>query len=410
MSLKQKPEEITDKLISPTFPRSYFRPNRQTGHDGRTDFMIANELVETLKQLSYQEDTTLFEIFLAALYILMNRYSGQEDLVVVTPMLGGELSETKRLLGNSLSTLALRIDLSDGLNFVDFLTQVRKMVQEVIHTKDVPFEKRVDELQTGLSLGHAPISQVLFNYERFSQSLTQAAGPETSEEVKGWSEEPLDLTIEIVETDDALSCMFRFNDDLIDARAVRHLHNQYLFILQQIARNPNSSLDSYSLVTDSSQDLLPDPREPIPETSFHPIPELIALWANRTPAATAVEMGEECWTYRELTESASELARLLLAHGLSKEDVVAVQGKRSFGLISSMIGVLMAGGVLLTIDPNLSLESKQLCCVKPERPLWFLPITRPFRLMPAFFAYRSPRKPENRGAESVNNSKSNSQN
>ncbi|MFN2236119.1 MAG: amino acid adenylation domain-containing protein, partial [Anaerolineales bacterium] len=206
----------------------------------------------------------------------------------------------------------------------------------------------------------APISQVLFNYERFSQSLPQAAGAETSEEVKGWSEEPLDLTIEIVETDDALSCMFRFNDDLIDARAVRHLHNQYLFILQQIARNPNSSLDSYSLVTDSSQDLLPDPREPIPEPSFHPIPELIALWANRTPAATAVEMGGKSWTYRELTESASELARLLLEQGLSKEDVVAVQGKRSFGLISSMIGVLMAGGVLLMLDPNLPLERQSI--------------------------------------------------
>src|SRR5260370_19643443 len=99
-----------------------------------------------------------------------------------------------------------------------------------------------------------------------------------------------------------------------------------------------------------SQTLLPDPSMVLSEPRCEPITNVFASWVNSMPEQPAIRQGDHTWTYSELAQSGRSLADVLLAHGLDRGDVVGIVGQRSFGLIASMLRVLVSGGGLLTID------------------------------------------------------------
>jgi amino acid adenylation domain-containing protein len=135
---------------------------------------------------------------------------------------------------------------------------------------------------------------------------------------------------------------------------------QIKHLLVQAAEHPELSLQSYSLVTPSARLQLPNPQIEMPEPWHEPITTHFASWMGRTAEQTAVCEGEYSWTYTELAKAAHALAHALVVHGVEKGNIVAVTGGRSFGLIASMVGVLLSGGVLLNLDPSLPHHQRQL--------------------------------------------------
>ena len=138
------------------------------------------------------------------------------------------------------------------------------------------------------------------------------------------------------------------------------LLKQLRHLLEQIALAPEQPIHSYSLVTPESRALLPDPSMVLLEPQYEPITSVIASWVNSMPEQPAIRQRDHSWTYRELSQSGHSLAHVLLAHGLDRGEVVGIVGRRSFGLIASMLGVLLSGGVLLTIDRTLPPNRQRL--------------------------------------------------
>jgi non-ribosomal peptide synthetase component F len=148
-----------------------------------------------------------------------------------------------------------------------------------------------------------------------------------------------------------------YNSDLFDRERMVTMLDQLHLLLDQIVTAPDKLISDYSLLDADSQAKLPDPRITISEPRLEPITEAIMAQA---PSNTAICKGEQKWTYAELASRAEQIARALVADGLSKGEVVAVIGPPGFGLIAGMLGVFRSGGVLLTLDPNLPSERQQL--------------------------------------------------
>lgn len=135
---------------------------------------------------------------------------------------------------------------------------------------------------------------------------------------------------------------------------------QYRHLLDQVVSAPEKLVRSYSLVTPESRVLLPDPSAVLAELPQQLVTNKFLSWAKQTPGQPAVSQGEQTWTYEQLAERADTFARVLRVSGLEPGDVVAVHGRRSFGLIAGMIGTLLSGAVLLLMDYNLPNQRKQL--------------------------------------------------
>ena len=137
-------------------PTDLARPLQPSFAGGRHSLVLAPEITARLKELSRQENATLFMTLLAAFQLLLCRYSGQEDISVGIPAANRNHVELEELIGFFLDTLVLRTDLSGAPSFRELLRRVQKVTLEAYAHADVPFEKLVQELQPERSLNQTP--------------------------------------------------------------------------------------------------------------------------------------------------------------------------------------------------------------------------------------------------------------
>jgi hypothetical protein len=121
-------------------------------------------LSAAIKRLSQQEGATLFMTLLAAFAVLLQRYTGQQEIVIGTPVAGRNWRETEQLVGFFVNTLVLRLELGGEPSYRELLGRVKRAALEAYEHQDLPFEKLVEELQPERDLSRNPLFQVTFQF------------------------------------------------------------------------------------------------------------------------------------------------------------------------------------------------------------------------------------------------------
>jgi amino acid adenylation domain-containing protein len=337
------------------------RPPVQCYQGARRSLYLSRDLTEQLKQFSQKQEVTLFMTLLAAFKLLLHRYSGQEDVIVGTPIAGRTHPETEGLIGCFLNTLALRTNLTGNPNFEQLLSQVREVTLAAYAHQDLPFEKLVEALKPERDLSRHPIFDVLMNSLNTPPPVSSFEGLQAQ-----LLAHPADLdskfalTLYLQEEGDRLKLDIAYQTALFSPERIEEMLHQLRELLCQIVENPHLPLYSYSLVSREFQPLLPDPRLALPEPSTLPVPHQFAEQVARSPGAIALCRGDIHWSYETLWERSQAIAQSLLTQGLKPRDVVALSAESSPGSIASMMGILLAGGVLLTLAPNLPFQRRQM--------------------------------------------------
>ena len=143
------------------------RPAVRSFRGNRVDCRIESDLVQRLQQFSLQHETTLFMTILAAWAVVLHRLSGQDDVVIGTPVANRNNPDLERIVGPFVNSLALRLDLEANLTFAQFLEQVRRTTIEAIDNCELPFDMVVEAVNPARALNHSPIFQVMFGLHNF---------------------------------------------------------------------------------------------------------------------------------------------------------------------------------------------------------------------------------------------------
>ncbi len=342
-------------------PLDYSRPKIQTFSGGKHALALSQPLTQKLKDMSCGEHCTLFMTLIAAYSALLYRQTGQANMVIGSPIAGRGRAELENLIGFFLNSLALRINLDGNPSFRELLQRVRDVALQAYANQDVPFEKLLEEIHPGRDLSRTPIFQVFFNMLNFNADTVFELPGMTGEIIYQLDTEArFDLTLYVREQDKQILLGLVYNSDMFSRERMGETIKQLEWLLMQIVDAPDKSIDAYSLLTPSARQILPDPTISIPEPEQVLVHQMIKAWARQTPNEPAIMQDDQHWTYAELDEYASKLARRLIQKGLKPGDVVAVCGPRSFHLIASMVAAFLSGGVLLSIDHNLPDQRKQL--------------------------------------------------
>ncbi|HEY0375487.1 MAG TPA: amino acid adenylation domain-containing protein [Pyrinomonadaceae bacterium] len=328
------------------------RPARQTYRGESRTLLLPGELGQSLKELSRKESATLFMTLLAAFQLLLHRYTGQDDIVVGTPIAGRNRSELESLIGFFVNTLALRCDLSGDPSFRELLGRVREVSLGAYTHQELPFEKVLEELQPERSLGHTPVFQVFFNMLNLEFEKIELPGLTAEYLATTDIGSKFDLTLYVEELSDAVSLRLVYNTDLFSRDQMAELLEQYRHLLRQVARDPNTKISRFSLITPAAQAILPDPAEPLDDGWVGSVHSLFSEHARRSPQAVAVADEDDSWTYQELDSRSNQLAHHLLARGIRVGDIVAIYAHRSASLVWALLGVLKAGAGFAILDPS----------------------------------------------------------
>jgi amino acid adenylation domain-containing protein len=331
------------------------RPAMQSFRGQRLSLRLRREQYEALKAFSRASDVTLYMTLLAAWQVLLSRYSGQDDVVIGSPMANRDRPEFEELIGCFVNNVVMRGRLHGNPSFAEFLTRVKQTVLGAFDHRELPFERLVEALRPERSTSHNPIFQVLFTLHSFPTQTARPAGLEVDvldlPEVAGSSR--FDLTLEMDEHEGGLRMAYEYVSDLFERATIEQLHARYLTLLDQVVRDASQTVQDIPLLNDDdAQQLL----SRVNATGFEhdrslSIHELVSAAAQRRPEAIAVEAADETLTYAALEQRSNQLAQLLRARGVGRGALVGVCLDRIAGLPVSLLAVLKAGAAYVPVDP-----------------------------------------------------------
>ncbi len=327
------------------------RPPVQS-YRGATEYFTLTPLLASLEALSRSEGASLFMTLLAAFNVLLYRYTGQDDLVVGSPIANRGRRETAGLIGFLINTLAIRSDLSGNPTFRELLSRVGKAAAGAYAHQDLPFEMLVDKLQLKRDLSRSPVFQVMFVLQTTSEAALELPGVTLNVMDMDQQVARYDLTMSLFKLPDALKGQFAYNTDLFDPDLIRRMLAHFQVLLEGIVADPDRRIASLPLLPDAElQTLLVawnDTHVACPQDQC--VHHLFEAQVQRAPEAPAVVYGDQVLSYRDLNRRANQLAHHLRGLGVGPEVLVGVCMERSPELLVGLLGVLKAGGAYVPLD------------------------------------------------------------
>ena len=335
-------------------PTDHVRPKLRTHRGGHLSFTLSADLSDKLKKLSNTEGATLFMTLLAAFNVLLFRHTGEQDIVVGSPIAGRNRIETEPLIGFFVNSLALRTDLSGNPTFRQLVRRVKEVAVSAYAHQDLPFEKLVEELNPARDVSQTPVFQVMFglqNAPRAAADLHNLTVRRIPTEVRTAK---FDLTLLLSDTANGLSGWFEYNADLFEAATIERLRNHFENLLASAVAIPDASIAALPLLgAQERQQILVDwnntatsyPREKC-------IHELFEEQVRRIPDAVALVFNDRQLTYDALNKKANQLAHHLKKQGIRPEVIVGLALDRSVEMIVGLLAILKAGGAYLPLDPS----------------------------------------------------------
>ena len=321
---------------------------------------LSAEQAAGLKRLSHRHEATLYMTMLAAFGVLLTRYSGQDDIVVGSPIANRQEAELEELIGFFVNSLVVRMRTRPELRFAELLKEVRRTVLEMYEHQDLPFERLVEEFSPRRSLNTAPVFQVAFALHNVRWVSTRVKGLEV-ERMEFVEKVELraryDLEAHVWENKGEIGIYWIYSRDLFARWKMEQMVRHYLRVLEEVAIDPERRIRDIDLFTvEERRQILEEKNRTAREIPKATLPELIEEQVRRTPEAIALEYKDRRLTYQELNERANRLAHLLISQRIGPEDVVALAAPRSPEMIVSLLGILKAGAAYLPIDADYPAE------------------------------------------------------
>ncbi|AFH63349.1 non-ribosomal peptide synthetase [Paenibacillus caseinilyticus] len=335
--------------IETDFPR----PPAMTYRGARVFLRTPLEVLNRLKGIAKGENATAFMILMAAFQTLLFRYTGQDDILVGTPLANRSRVELERVMGYFLTMGTLRSRMDGRMSFLELLRSVRETALAVYKHGDMPVGLLLDELRIPADPSRNPLVQAVFVYVDVPEEKFTLPGLEVSTEMIDGETAKYDVTIGLSETEHGLEGFLEYSPDLFRKETFERMAAHWDRLLRSIAEHPERPLCELAMLGEEELRELTERRQrkecgPAAAVCLHHwFEEQAALYPDRT----AVIDGEVSLTYAELNRRANQVAHLLKRSGVGAETLVGLLVERSPQMIAAILGILKAGGAYVAMDP-----------------------------------------------------------
>ncbi|MEH2076348.1 MAG: amino acid adenylation domain-containing protein [Nostoc sp.] len=335
-------------------PTDYPRPALQSYRGARYLYSLTPELSAAIKTLSQQQGTSLFMTLLAALNVLLSRYTRQEDLCIGSPIANRTHSQTESLIGFFVNTLVLRNQIKPEQSFSEFLQQTRQTCLDAYSHQDIPFEFLVEKLQPERSMSHNPFFQVMLALENNQSPDLSLPGLEIQWLDFNCPFAKFDLTLLVIESDNQLNCSWEYATDLFEKSTIERMAEQFEILLKGIVDNPQQPIKTLPLLTEVERQQLQNWNQT--QTDYPHDKTLVDLFeaqVAKNPNNLALVFESQSLTYQQLNQKANQLAHYLIQnHQIQPDTLIGICVERSLEMIIGVLGILKAGAAYVPIDLN----------------------------------------------------------
>jgi len=355
---------FTEEAPVLTLPTDYPRPVQQ-GFEGKTvDFILSEPQTRALKEAAEKADATLYMSILAVYTVLLHKLSGQEDIIVGTPIAARRHEDLEPIIGMFVNTLAMRNYPTGDKTFDRYLREVKACTLGAFENQEYQFELLVEKVAVRRDTSRNPIFDVMLNL--LNESDYTGTIPEINEQEendyrhrRGTSK--FDLNLAAVEIGTRVLFSLEYSTALYKPATIERFIGYFKEILRVLSVNPGTMLSGIDILTNKEKAQVLEMSmgiEAIPGES-QTIHRLFEEQASRTPGQVALVYHDMKLTYKELDDRSNRLANLLRQRGVQEDSVVGLMLDRSLELITGLLAVLKAGGAYLPIDVEYPEERKR---------------------------------------------------
>ncbi len=319
--------------------------------DGGT---LPSDLSEAIRQLGRAHGATPYMVILAAIQTLLHRYSGQDDIIVGSPIAGRERAETEGLIGYFANTLVLRSRFDDDPSFQILLSRVRETCLGAFDHQEMPLERLMLELRNDEAIREGGLFRVVLT--QLDDTPHAMALPGLLVDGMGAGNETVkfDFTFFMGERPTGLLLAVAFRTELFDSERVERLLGHLETLLTGAVADPALPVSRLPLLTPAEAAELAAGNATAQSLGAPTtMAALLAAAATRRPATPAIVCGGDELTWGELLARASQLAHHLQAQGVGPEVPVGLGLERSADLVVGMLGILLSGGAYVPLLPEL---------------------------------------------------------
>jgi amino acid adenylation domain-containing protein len=330
------------------------RPDRTSNRGALVSVDLPGELVAGLRTLALRHDATLFMALLAGFQALLQRYARQDDVLVGCPIANRLHSASEGLVGTLVNTLVLRTDLSGDPPFAELLARVRETALGAYAHQDAPFEQVVEAVAPARTTRHAPLVQVMFDFQRVPLPEVAPGGLRLQPLVVDRGGAQFDLSLYILDAGRTHLLSLEYATDLFDRGTAEQLARHYVALLRAAVETPDRRLSALPLLTADERRVTLEggtgPTVPVPATAL--VVPAFARQVARRAGQLALVAPDARLTYAELDRRAARLAQRLRALGAARGERVAVGLERRSELVVALLAALRTGAAYVPVDPH----------------------------------------------------------
>ncbi len=359
-SLKFWENKLRDAPTVLNFPYDFPRKKIPSGLGGREIIGLSPETSLKLKNFSKENKVSLYATLLSSFAFLIKKYSGENDIVIGTPVSDRPVSSLENIFGMFVNTLAIRLKFDQNLPFNKFAAMTHEEILESMTHQDVPFDKVVDLINPDRSLNINPLFQVSFAWQNNLNVPLKMRGLQTDRFVGDEGTSAFDLSFYMWENGDVIEGEIEYNADILTRETIQGLRERYLLLVENIVRNFKAPVHSIPIISEE------DKRKVLEFTNMksdYPsdktITQLFEEWVQKSPDKTALVFKDRSLTYREMDSLSNRLARTLRKAGVKPDMPVGLIFDKNIEIIISLLAILKSGGAYLPIDPEYPVHRKE---------------------------------------------------
>jgi acyl carrier protein len=256
--------KFADRIPVLDLPFDYPRPQVQTFEGKQMTFQLDSTQTTALKELALREKVTLFMVLLGIYTVFLSRLSGQEDIVIGSPLVGRNHPDLQSIIGMFVNMVVFRNFSPGEKTFLQFLKELKETTMEALENQGYPFEELVEQLGIRRDASRNPLFNVTFAMLNTEISRDRETKPSR---IKGYSVEQrmskFDLGLEALETNEKLFLTFLYRIKLFRTQTIKRYSNYLKEIISVVLKNKNIRLKDISIAYD-----LVEPETIIPKAEF----------------------------------------------------------------------------------------------------------------------------------------------
>ncbi|MES2825119.1 MAG: amino acid adenylation domain-containing protein [Pseudomonadota bacterium] len=346
-------EQLRDLPELHSLPLDKPRPTQQTYNGAIHSQIIDASLVERVNNFCRRRNVTLFMFLQSALSVLFNRYSGDEDIVIGTPIAGRSHADVEGLIGLFVNTLVLRSKVSDTVNFEELLLQNKSMVLSAFENQHVPFEVLVENIKPQRSLSYSPLFQIMLTLHNNEKMRIDIDGMSVKENIHTGNSIKFDLEIVTSEQDGKIYVDWTYGTDLFEDPTIARMATHFELLIRYLLDNEKAPISELNFLCDQESNRFLECNSTAMEFSnLGRLENIFEVQAALLPTQIAIKSVDKNLSYFSLNEEANRLANYLIGCGVQPMDSVAICMQRDCDFVLTILAILKAGACYVPCDPN----------------------------------------------------------